>query len=144
MKVICEYCGSYVEADENMKCPLCMGELGSAVLQEQQRQEQAEALEQQREVEEQAQEAKDEHISEVIQGITSVATAFVAGRATSSDDEDMQGNRPPMPPEGFRPPDGTRGHGGHGRSDGRGPNGIGGHERRDGRGPGGPGGPGPR
>ena len=126
MKVVCEYCGSYVEADENMKCPLCMGELGSAVLQEQQRQEQAEAAEQQREAEEEVQEAKEEHISEVIQGITSVATAFVAGRAASRDDVSTDDGRPPEPPDGRRPPGGNRRPGGDRGPGDRRPGGFGG------------------
>ena len=37
MKVVCEYCDSYVEADENMKCPLCGAALGTAVQSEQER-----------------------------------------------------------------------------------------------------------
>ena len=84
MKVTCEYCGSYVEADENLKCPLCGATLGSAVDTERARlQEQAE-LERQHEAEEAAQEAKDAHISEIIDGVASVATAFAANTAATS------------------------------------------------------------
>ena len=83
MKVVCEYCGSYVEADENMKCPLCCAELGSAVRTEQSRLAKVEEAERQYEAEVAAQEAKDDHISEIIQGVTNVATAIAAGKTVS-------------------------------------------------------------
>lgn len=114
MKVTCEYCGSYVEADENMKCPLCDGALGSAVLSEQKRSEEQQEEAYQREAEEKAREAKEEHISEAIAGIASVATA-IAGNVTRSDTPDehqfphTRGNRPPEPPDGSRMP--PRSHG---------------------------------
>lgn len=128
MKVVCKYCGSYVEADENMKCPSCLAELGSAVQQEEARLEEQEEAEQQREAEEKAQESKDEHISEVIEGITSVATAFFTGRSSSSNTAFESDGRPPEPPDGRHgpdgrppePPDGRRSphDGGFGNSDG--------------------------
>ena len=154
MKVVCEYCGSYVEADENMRCPLCLAELGSSVRTEQDRVDQQEEEERQRVAEEKAQEAKDEHISEVIKGIAGVATAFVAGRATTADaderdDDWMHGERPPEPPDGRfgrtqdgRPPEPPDGR--HARS-GMGENGRDGFAPRGGHGgPGGPGGGRPR
>ena len=109
MKVVCEYCGSYVEADENMRCPLCVAELGSAVKAEQARIAKEEAAEQARAAEEKAQEAKEEHVSEIIQGIAGVASAVVAGVTASnaakdeSDADDDLGHRPPPPPNGERP-----------------------------------------
>ena len=108
MKVVCEYCGSYVEADENMKCPLCNGALGTAVQTEQEHIEQQQEIAYQREAEAKAQEAKEDHISEVITGVANVATALAAGAGlsgvlgTSSSDDDE--NRPPEPPDGRRMP----------------------------------------
>lgn len=131
MKVVCEYCGSYVEADENMRCPLCVAELGSAVKAEQARIAQEEAAEQARLAEEKAQEAKEEHVSEIIQGIAGVASAVVAGVTASNaaKDESDAREHPPLPPDGERPrharmgepdfankpprPDGAIGHEGH-------------------------------
>ena len=163
MKVVCEYCGSYVEADENMRCPLCLGELGSAVQAQEARAEQKEEEERQQEAEEKAQEAKDEHVSEIIKGITGVATALIGAHAAASTAEKttMPGTagsrpvppfdgRPPEPPEGRGrhahrgAPDSWDGRPGLGASDGRDE-----HPRMGGFGshnhaphPGGPGGPG--
>ena len=114
MKVTCEYCGSYVDADENMKCPLCGGALEGAVEAEQKRVEQQEEAEHQRELEETAQEAKEGHISEIINGVASVATAFAAGKgiagAFSSTSSSNQTDVPPAPPEQWenrpQPPEG--------------------------------------
>lgn len=98
MKVTCEYCGCYVEADENMKCPNCVAGLGSAVQAERERiaaEEEAERqriaaeeeAERQREADAKAQEAKAEHITEVIKGITTVASAVIAGNAASKEEK---------------------------------------------------------
>ncbi len=120
MKVTCEYCDSYVEADENMKCPLCGAGLGDAVQAEQARADQREEEKFRRESEEKAQEAKETHISEVINGVAGVATALAEGvglaglRASDAEDHPHAGsNRPPEPPDGHRPP---FGQGGRGRS----------------------------
>lgn len=101
MKVVCEYCGSYVEADENMKCPSCLAELGSSVQAEQERIAKEEEAEQARQTEEKAQEAKEEHVSEIIQGIAGVATAVVTGVTASSaaKNADDFRDRPPLPPD---------------------------------------------
>ena len=106
MKVVCEYCGSYVEADENMKCPLCVAELGSAVKAEQERIAKEEEVEYTRQVEAKAQEAKEEHVSEIIQGVVSVASAVAASVTASNaedDEEDDEKHRPPLPPNGEKP-----------------------------------------
>ena len=104
MKVTCEYCDSYVEADENMKCPNCCAPLGSSVAavaaqaaKEEEAARQREAEAQQREIEAQEQEAKDSHISEIIKGVTSVATAFVAGKALSNSETATQQQLRHMP-----------------------------------------------
>ena len=115
MKVTCEYCGSYVDADENMKCPLCGGALEGAVEAEQKRVEQQEEAEHQRELEETAQEAKEGHISEIINGVASVATAFAAGKGiagafSSTSSSSTSTDVPPAPPEQWenrpQPPEG--------------------------------------
>ena len=132
MKVTCEYCGGYVEADENMKCPLCCAELGSAVAAEQERVEQAEEAEREREAEEKAAEAKQGTVSQIIQGVTSVATAIAAGATHSSAAHRPAGpmGEPPQPDgkhiprEHFGSPGmrdaGFRQAGGPGGPDGRG------------------------
>ena len=84
MKVTCEYCGSYVEIDENMKCPLCNAALGTSIQAEQARAEEREEEARQHEAEEKAQDAREGHISEVIAGIASVATAIAAGVTRSN------------------------------------------------------------
>ncbi len=84
MKVTCEYCGSYVEADENLKCPFCGATLGGAVATEQARIEEQAEIERQHEAEEAAQEAKENHISEIIGGVASVASAFATSKAAAN------------------------------------------------------------
>ncbi len=108
MKVVCEYCGSYVEADENLKCPLCGGNLGSAVQTEQARIEAQEELGYQRETAEAAEEAKNEHISQIINGVAGAVTAYAAGKGVAGAFATNESeNEPPASPEGFRrPPDG--------------------------------------
>ena len=109
MKIVCEYCDSYVEVDENMKCPLCGGPLGTAIKAEQERIEQEKAAEAQREADEaareaeaKAQEAKEDHISEIIAGITSVATAIITGKSADDDDK-PEPSVPPAHPDGHVP-----------------------------------------
>lgn len=125
MKIVCEYCDSYVEVDENMKCPLCGGPLGTTIKAEQERIEQEKAAEAQRaadeaarEAEAKAQEAKEGHVSEIIAGITSVATAIITGKAADDDDEPEPPTlpahpdnhvphheaKPPLPPDGRETP----------------------------------------
>lgn len=104
MKVKCEYCESYVEADENMKCPLCNAPLSGSVEAVQKREEEAEQAAYERAAEVQEQEAKNEHISEIIQGVTNVASAVVAGvtatNIANTTGTTQDGHRPPMPPDG--------------------------------------------
>lgn len=152
MKVVCEYCDSYVEADENMKCPLCGAALGAAVQSEQERIEAQEEAQHQRELEVKAQEAKDDHISEVITGVANVATAFAAGAGlsgtlnNSADGETDDEGRPPEPPHGRRMPPSengqTRGNHRGGPGGPGGPGSLGGQGGRQGDKPGGHGGPG--
>lgn len=120
MKVVCEYCGSYVEADENMRCPLCVAELGSSVKAEQDRLAKEEEAERQREAEEKAQEAKEEHVSEVIKGVAGVAAAVVAGLSSSNQEKQKHAaeQRPSMPREGFEHHARFDGPGGPGAPDG--------------------------
>ena len=143
MKVICEYCGCYVETDENTRCPHCVAELGSSIKAEKERQakeeeaaRQREAEVHQREAEAKAKEAQEEHVSEIIQGLAGVATAVVTGIATAKETKQQQAatktvvvkteGHPPIPHERIDQHARTANTGGHPR--------VAGHEV-----PGGPG-----
>ncbi len=113
MKVKCAYCESYVEADENMKCPLCNAPLGVAAQAVQEHEEELAEAERQYDLEAQTQEAKDTHIDNIIKGVTSVATALAGASAVSSTDtdfttDDEHRGRPPLPPDGRHPREGGR------------------------------------
>ena len=79
MKITCEYCDSYVEIDEHMKCPMCCAPLGNSVEIAKAKAAKEEQAEREREAQIQEQEARDTHISEIIQGVSSVAAAFISG-----------------------------------------------------------------
>lgn len=124
MKVKCEYCEGYVEADENEKCPLCNAPLGSAIAAERAREAQAEQALREQEAEEQAREAKDAHISDIIKGVASVATALAAGTgmAGASASHRPAGHHGGPPRDGMHAPGGP---GGPGMGGMRGPGGPG-------------------
>ena len=99
MKVTCEYCGCYVDVDENTTCPNCLAELGSSIKAEKERVDEEQEAEREREAEEKAQEAKDDHISEIIQGVSNVAAAFVASKTAQNTQVVAQ----PAPPKHEEP-----------------------------------------
>ena len=60
MKVFCEYCGSYVDADENENCPNCNAGLGDSIRTQEERLKKEAAEKQRVEEEKAAQKAKAE------------------------------------------------------------------------------------
>lgn len=136
MKVQCEYCGAYVEADENMKCPLCNAALGDAVAAAQEAEAQAAEAEAQaeheRELELQEQEAKSSHIDNTIKGISSISTTLAAGATVSqAQSRTHREGHPPAPHDGMGGPgDIHRGPGGMGGPGMSGPGMGGGPDRR--------------
>ncbi len=76
MKVTCEYCNSYVEADENLKCPNCQAPLGDAVKAEEARIKAEEEAQRQKEAEEAEKQAQKDAVSNTLKGIAGVAGAI--------------------------------------------------------------------
>ena len=79
MKVVCPYCDSYIEADENMNCPNCGGsvstEVKEAELQEAQQREEAAAQQQKMQEEE-----RDLRLLELVLGAFTGAMGTRRGR----------------------------------------------------------------
>ena len=83
MKVVCPYCDSYIEADENMNCPNCGGSVSAEVRsaedrfrQEETQRREAEAAEQKRIQEEE----RDQRLLEIILAAFTGAVGTRRGR----------------------------------------------------------------
>ncbi len=76
MKVTCEYCNSYVEADENLKCPNCQAPLGDAVKAEEERIKAEEEAQRQKEEEAAEKQAQKDAVGNALKGIAGVAGAL--------------------------------------------------------------------
>ncbi len=104
MKITCEYCGCYVEADENNLCPCCAAPLGDSIRAEEERlkkeaEEQAakEGAKAAEEAEAAADAAKEQAITGAITGLAaSIGTALLNNSAHQT----QPGN---TPPSGMRP-----------------------------------------
>ncbi len=84
MKIICEYCESYVDTDEYSVCPYCMAPLGASIRRaeqekrwEKQKKEVAEA----KKLAEQRQAEQDAKILEIFKDVASAATGNWLGRS---------------------------------------------------------------
>jgi hypothetical protein len=105
MKITCEYCGCYVEADENNRCPCCTAPLGESIRAEEERlrkeaEEKAaqEKAAQEAAAESAAQAARTQAITSAITGIASTLGAAILNSSSGS-----SGTRPPAdPPSGRR------------------------------------------
>ncbi|MCR5693836.1 MAG: hypothetical protein K6G89_02555 [Clostridia bacterium] len=91
MKLICEYCDSYVEVNENAVCPCCHAPLGQTVRAEQLRiqKENEIALQRQAELEKQRLEAQKRQqnmqlIGTIVSGVASGIIGFASGSKMGS------------------------------------------------------------
>ena len=132
MKVYCEYCGSYVDAENSLICPCCTAPLGESVrrAREQAKQEELEAQERARQAQLEAQkQAQQEQTKQVI---TNLVSGLVFGGLMSGTNRyqapqrpvKLGTQRPPKVPGGFGTGHGP-GFGGPGHGPGFG--GPGGH-----------------
>ena len=78
-KVCCEYCGSYVDTDENETCPNCGGSLKDAILKEKTKLRLAQIAEEERQaqLDKEAKEAQD--TDEVFDLIKTIAGSAAGG-----------------------------------------------------------------
>ena len=99
MKVICEYCGCSVEADENMKCPQCCAPLGDAIRAEEERlkkeAEEKEAAEKAEAEKKAAEAAKAEKKKTIINAIASIGSALFGAKTN------YKRQPPPAPPRPY-------------------------------------------
>lgn len=91
MKIICEYCGCYVEADENNLCPCCAAPLGESIRAEEERLKKeeaekaaAEAAKAQEEAEAAAKAEKEQAVIGAITGLASSIGAALTNKPSSS------------------------------------------------------------
>ena len=104
MKITCEYCGCYVEADENNRCPCCTAPLGESIRAEEERlkkeaEEKAakEKAEAEASAEAAAKAAQTQAITSAITGIASTLGAAILNSSSGS-----AGTRPPEGPSAGR------------------------------------------
>ena len=99
MKIICEYCGCRVEADENMKCPQCCAPLGETIKAEEERlkkeSEEKEASEKAKAEEEAAKAEKAAKRQSILNTVTAIGSALLGSKNT------RERKKPPVPPRPY-------------------------------------------
>ena len=84
MKVVCPYCDSYIEADENRNCPNCGGSVAAEVKEAEDRFQQEEAQRKEAEAEMQKKQQEEEQDRRILEVLLAAVTGAVSTRGGRS------------------------------------------------------------